>query len=673
MSIYCPYCGNALPDNSCFCIKCGKKLPNADISQKTNTSMISKTDQKNDEFDIYIDNVEKILSKCTKYRNNGKIEKYNNYFHNACEYYDMFWNTLSSEDILDCDDTYLRISKLNNVWNTFFTYASELDYDLSEAKTEALCYIELLYGGAYCNDKKYRVAIQHLNSALSYDTDLFKATIYNYLGQAYDGLNDSEKALASFNESLKYEWGNVEVWALKSGALLDLNRYNDAIDASKTVLELVGNDDMGKIYSFLVNIVIDSSNFLLSKFDSVLSNCKNISDDIGGLLDLQSKISECTTTNDEVISTISSAVALRCYVYSLALTITNSSIEMSKKYMDMSKQMCPDLDSVDDYKDLLSEINYHFERGVVSKSMPLNNQNVNSSSTGHENNTLNLMLSKLNGNIHSLDETLSELNGLIGLSSVKKEIGSLVNVVQNRKKRKEAGLHVPELSLHMVFSGNPGTGKTTVARIVAQIYKELGLIKTGQLIEVDRSKLVSGYLGQTAIQTQEVINSAVGGVLFIDEAYTLSNSKKSGEDYGQEAIDTLLKAMEDNRDNLVVIVAGYPDLMDSFLKSNPGLESRFNTFIHFEDYNASELFELLEYNCKKNGMYLSDEACIYSKALFEKCCENLPQNFSNGRYVRNIFEKACRNQDNRVANIHNPSRDELTKLIVDDFEGIWIN
>ncbi len=239
-----------------------------------------------------------------------------------------------------------------------------------------------------------------------------------------------------------------------------------------------------------------------------------------------------------------------------------------------------------------------------------------------------------------------------------------------QKKKQEAGLKQIEMSLHMVFSGNPGTGKTTVARLVAEIYHKLGLISIGQLIEVDRSKLVAGYVGQTAIQTQEIIDSALGGVLFIDEAYTLSKDAGNQSDFGQEAIDTLLKAMEDNRNNLIVIVAGYPDLMQKFLKSNPGLESRFNTFIHFENYSESELMELFCFNCRKSGLSLSDGARKYAQAFFAKRCENLGLNFSNGRYVRNIFEKACKNQNNRLAKILDPSNEELLELIAEDFNGI---
>ena len=243
----------------------------------------------------------------------------------------------------------------------------------------------------------------------------------------------------------------------------------------------------------------------------------------------------------------------------------------------------------------------------------------------------------------TIEDVMKEFNALIGLETVKEEISDLVFIVQNQQRRKAQGLKVPSLSLHLVFMGNPGTGKTTVARLIARIYKCLGLLSKGQLIETDRSGLVAGYVGQTAIKTQEVINSALGGVLFIDEAYTLSNG--GDNDFGQEAIDTLLKAMEDRRDDLVVIVAGYDDLMDEFVHSNPGLESRFNRYIHFRDYTAEQLLDIFEGLCKKNQYKLSEEA---KKVLIDHLATVNVGEIGNGRGVRNIFEKVVTQQARRV-------------------------
>ena len=200
---------------------------------------------------------------------------------------------------------------------------------------------------------------------------------------------------------------------------------------------------------------------------------------------------------------------------------------------------------------------------------------------------------------------MEELNELIGLKTVKHDVEELVGLAKVRKMREEKGMKAVPVSLHLVFSGNPGTGKTTVARILAKLYKEIGILSTGQLVETDRSGLVAGYVGQTAIKTQKKIQEAMGGVLFIDEAYTLN---QEGENYGQEAIDTILKAMEDHRDKFVVIVAGYTDLMKAFIESNPGLKSRFNKFFYFPDYTVDELQAIFMMQCKKYQYKLTEEA-----------------------------------------------------------------
>ena len=232
-------------------------------------------------------------------------------------------------------------------------------------------------------------------------------------------------------------------------------------------------------------------------------------------------------------------------------------------------------------------------------------------------------------------------------------------------KRGKRGMQQVPISKHLVFSGNPGTGKTTVARLLARIYKGLGVLSGGQLIEVDRSKLVAGYVGQTAIRTQKMIQKAMGGILFIDEAYTLSSSIGSN-DYGQEAIDTVLKAMEDHRDDFVVIVAGYPDLMKNFLESNPGLKSRFNKFINFEDYNEDELTDIFKGMCKKSGYVIDADVEHYVHDIFAERYVKRGKNFANGRDVRNFFENAIANQANRLACGIDLTDEELSTLTIDD-------
>lgn len=266
----------------------------------------------------------------------------------------------------------------------------------------------------------------------------------------------------------------------------------------------------------------------------------------------------------------------------------------------------------------------------------------------------------------NVQKYLDELNSLVGLSAVKEDVNLLIHTITINEERKKMNLSVPEFSKHLVFYGNPGTGKTTVARIIAKLYKELGVISKGQLVETDRSGLVAGYVGQTAIKTKEIIDSAMGGVLFIDEAYTLAPEGGSGQDFGQEAIDTLLKAMEDNRGDFVVIVAGYPDLMSRFINSNPGLSSRFNKYLYFDDYNAEELEKIFILMCEKYQYVLDDELKEQLPDFFKALVLTKPDNFANAREVRNIFEKAVQRQSSRLYNDKEHTNEDLTLLKAED-------
>jgi len=264
----------------------------------------------------------------------------------------------------------------------------------------------------------------------------------------------------------------------------------------------------------------------------------------------------------------------------------------------------------------------------------------------------------------SLEELMAELDELVGLETVKKEVKSLANLIKVRKLREEAGLPNTAMSLHMVFLGNPGTGKTTVARLMAGLYAAIGALSKGQLVEVDRSGLVAGYVGQTALKTQEVIQSALGGVLFIDEAYSLAAGGEN--DFGREAIETLLKAMEDHRDDLVVIVAGYSEPMEKFISSNPGLQSRFNKYMFFPDYNGDELMAMFRMRCKKNGYVLTEDADAFALELFRDMYEHRDDNFGNGRDVRNRFEDVVSRQADRLAAMDAPTKDDLMTIVKRD-------
>ena len=235
---------------------------------------------------------------------------------------------------------------------------------------------------------------------------------------------------------------------------------------------------------------------------------------------------------------------------------------------------------------------------------------------------------------------LHELQELVGLSGVKSDVSQLVNFLHIQGMRKQKGLSVPEQSLHMVFTGNPGTGKTTIARLIAQIYASMGILSGGQFIETDRAGLVGGYLGQTAIKTQEIVESALGGVLFIDEAYSLTDSTHGHDMYGQEAVATLLKLMEDHRDDLIVIAAGYTEPMQKFIKSNPGLQSRFNKFLHFDDYAPEALTEIFRHFAAQGDYTLHPATELKLLHVFTELYAGRDEAFGNARLARNLFEKA---------------------------------
>ena len=266
----------------------------------------------------------------------------------------------------------------------------------------------------------------------------------------------------------------------------------------------------------------------------------------------------------------------------------------------------------------------------------------------------------------SLQELLDELNALIGLNNVKEKVNDLIVYQKVQKMRRENNLHSAKSTLHLAFTGNPGTGKTTVARIVGRIYKKIGLLSKGHFVEVSRTDLIAGYQGQTALKVKKVIEKAKGGVLFIDEAYSITENDNS-DSYGRECLTELTKALEDYRDDLVVIVAGYTEPMNKFFDSNPGLKSRFNTFIEFEDYSSYELESILESICSKNDYALSDSAKKRISTYLDEAVQSKDKSFSNGRMARNLYDDLVMNHARRVVGIEHPGQKILSTIIEEDF------
>lgn len=266
----------------------------------------------------------------------------------------------------------------------------------------------------------------------------------------------------------------------------------------------------------------------------------------------------------------------------------------------------------------------------------------------------------------TLQDLLDELNALVGLEKVKSKVQDLIVYQKIQKMRREQNLHSAKNTLHLAFTGNPGTGKTTVARIVGRIYKQIGLLSKGHFVEVSRTDLIAGYQGQTALKVKKVIEQAKGGVLFIDEAYSITENDHT-DSYGRECLTELTKALEDYREDLVVIVAGYTEPMNQFFESNPGLKSRFNTFIEFDDYSSNELDEILVSMCKNNDYILTDEVKKKIHFYFEQQTSSKDKSFSNGRLVRNLFDDLVINHARRVINVENPGREELSTIKFEDF------
>lgn len=265
----------------------------------------------------------------------------------------------------------------------------------------------------------------------------------------------------------------------------------------------------------------------------------------------------------------------------------------------------------------------------------------------------------------SLEKVLKELHQLVGLEKVKNDVKELINLLEIQKKREAQGLKNIEITLHTVFLGPPGTGKTSVARLLSRIYKHLGFLSKGQLYETDREGLIAGFVGQTATKVNKVVDESLGGVLFIDEAYALTQNLM-GNDYGSEAVNTLLKRMEDHRDDLSVVVAGYTEPMKLFVESNPGLRSRFNRYFYFDHFTAEQLFQIFETFCKNADFTIDDDAKEKLAATFDLLTDKKDDSFGNARVVRNLFEKCVQNQANRIIKLTKISKKTLKTFTEED-------
>lgn len=313
---------------------------------------------------------------------------------------------------------------------------------------------------------------------------------------------------------------------------------------------------------------------------------------------------------------------------------------------------------------IINQIASAKDKAVITKASELKNALVNY--YGYR--QLSIICSKNEYSIDedkSLEQLLDDLNALVGLYKVKSKVNDLIAYQKVQLLRKDAGLSVPKSTLHLAFTGNPGTGKTTVARIVGRIYKKIGLLSKGHFMEVSRTDLIAGYQGQTAHKVKNVVEKAKGGVLFIDEAYSITENDHS-DSYGRECLTELTKALEDYREDLVVIVAGYTIPMKQFFDSNPGLKSRFNTFIEFDDYGVCELMDILRSMSFEDDYIVSDRVQILLEQLLERAVDSKENEFANGRYIRNIFESMVMNHARRIVKMESPTIQELRELTEND-------
>jgi len=497
-------------------------------------------------------------------------------------------------------------------------------------------------GEAYYNKSDYNGAIKDFTKLIEL-SDEENAGYYRWRGAAFRTKRDCDEAIKDLTKAIKLRGkGDANDYYWRGMAYRDKRDYDEAIKDFTKVIELRGKEDAGDY------ILRGSAYRNKSDCDEAIKDFTKAIELWNGKdawsYFLRGKVYHNKGNYDEAIKDFTQVIELRNredawgYYRRGEAYYEKGDYATAMRDIEKALKIKPNSEKISSLKEFLLK-----------------------ETVGASNNKATAQIPKSD---RALDKLLSELNSLVGLSGVKGEISTIINQIKIRKKREERGLSQVVTSNHLVFTGNPGTGKTTVARLLGKIYNSLGLLSKGQLVEVDRGDLVGQYIGHTAIKTKEVIDRAMGGILFIDEAYSLV-VKGSSNDFGNEAISTLLKAMEDNRENFIVIVAGYPEPMNDFLKSNPGLQSRFNNFVEFEDYNPEELYEIFAGMCKDKYI-IELNSLEYFKQYFTDLYNNRSENYANGRDVRNSFEKAIKRQANRLARYDNLTDDELLTLTKED-------